>query len=228
LQEIDGRTGNEEQVLFAHHRQQRAGQAEPDHAGDGPAVPYPQPGPEEQRHGKCRTRMCKPRRDVHVEQQRGTQPDDHGRGETALPEDAPGDGRREQHRHQAIQRRTVRDPGHIGGAETVGDVSGEARHQVAGGVEGQPEDGGTDRCEIRAPARFVGGFEERVDKSLVLAGPGIVEIAVLVVEVDVAIERPGMQPREELDFVGGVDARRDGRQRDQEAEDEQRRPARNR
>ena len=60
--------------------------------------------------------------------------------------------------------------------------------------------------EVDAAAVLVGQFEQCLREERIAPGVAILEVAVFVVEINVAIERPRSQPGEELHFITGIDA----------------------
>src|SRR6185503_20975316 len=92
---------------------------------------------------------------------------------------------------------------------------------VSGGVERRPHYGCTDGRVVDAAARFVRELEECLVESLTARHARVIEILVFVFKAHVAIERERSQPREVFNLVGGVQASRDGGQRDQKRQAEQ-------
>ena len=186
--EIEERPGDEEDVLLAHHRHQRAGRAEGDRAPDGPSLPDADPCPEKQRGRKRRARVRENRRDVHVEEQRRADPHGHGR-HRPVADDAAGDGQRAEHGEKPIAGRTDRHGGDVGLAEAVGRGAGREGDDVSRRIERRPEQRAADGREVPPASRRVLFLEKRLMKGGILDLPRVVEILVFVLERDVAIER---------------------------------------
>ena len=111
--QINGRANCDEEILFAHHGHQGAGQSERHGSADGPLLPRLQPDGHEQRDGKRGARMGERRRDVHIKEEWGTQPHRKTRAERVSADDPAGGCHGQPDCHEAVERRSVRDRGYI-------------------------------------------------------------------------------------------------------------------
>ena len=213
--EIERRSEDEEQVLLPDHRHQRPRRAERERAAHGPPLAHAEPCPGEERDPERRAGVRERRRDVHIEEQRRAEPDRERRPEAVQPEPARGEDRQDQCQ-EPVDRRPVGDGGDVRLREPVGRRSTGARDDVAARVEGRPQDRAADRAEVDPPSGVRRALEEGLVEAVGSRDAAIVEMLVLVLEREIAIEPERPQVGEVLDLVGRVDARGDGRQGQQE------------
>ena len=184
-----------------------------------PSLARLEPRPEKQRDGEGRAGVQHRRGDVHVKEQRRAEPDRETRGQTGSCE-ARGHRERQDERGQAVDRGSVSDGGDVRMAEAVRRSAGRERREMSRGVERRPQHRAADGREVESAPGFVRPLEKGLVERRRFHLAAVVEVLVFVLEVCVAVEVPRVKPGERLHFIGGVDAGRDGRQREDERDDE--------